>query len=32
MIGGVAEVRGRLDQTAAGLQQIVDFLNRRGDQ
>ncbi len=29
---GFAEMRGRLDQTAAGMQQIVDLLSRRGDQ
>jgi hypothetical protein len=29
---GFAEMRGKLDQTAAGMQQIVGLLNRRGDQ
>jgi hypothetical protein len=29
---GFAEMRGKLDQTAAGMQQIVDLLSRQGDQ
>jgi len=29
---GFTEMRGKLDQTAAGMQQIVDLLTRRGDQ
>jgi len=29
---GFAEMRGKLDQTAAGMAQIVDLLTRRGDQ
>lgn len=29
---GFTEMRGKLDQTTAGMQQIVDLLTRRGDQ
>ncbi len=29
---GFAEIRGRFDQTAAGMQQIVELLTRRDDQ
>ena len=29
---GFAEMRGKLDQTGAGMQQIVDLLTRRHDQ
>lgn len=32
MRNGFTEIRGKLDQTAAGMQQIVDLLTRRDDQ
>lgn len=31
MRNGFTEIRGKLDQTAAGMQQIVDLLTRRDD-
>ena len=32
MRSGFTEMRGKLDQTAAGMQQIVELLTRRDDQ